>query len=158
VSDLTVALARWPDYQAGSVLETLSSERADYGRRCPVTSSSTGCSVPGRYHRWHPQSPRTEDGLRGAFLTAQQVGSLRRYHAIPRFVPSDESPGGELLPISQAAKILGVAASTLHRWLNAGLVAGEQLTSGAPGVFVSPKSYGICLWTHRQTTYRWWTR
>src|SRR5262249_35579638 len=68
----------------------------------------------------------------GERFTAQQVGSLRRYHAIPRFVPSDESPGGELLPVSKAAKILGVAASTLHRWLNAGLVAGEQLTSGAP--------------------------
>ena len=68
----------------------------------------------------------------GERFTAQQVGSLRRYHAIPRFVPADASPGGELLPISKAAKILGVAASTLHRWLNAGLVAGEQLTSGAP--------------------------
>jgi len=68
----------------------------------------------------------------GGRFSAQQVGSLRRYHEIPRFVPAAESPGGELLPISQAAKILGVAASTLHRWVNAGLVAGEQLTPGAP--------------------------
>jgi transposase len=68
----------------------------------------------------------------GERFSAQQVGSLRRYHEIPRFVPAEESPGGELLPISQVAKILGVAASTLHRWLNAGLVAGEQLTPGAP--------------------------
>jgi predicted site-specific integrase-resolvase len=37
-----------------------------------------------------------------------------------------------LLPISKAANILGVAASTLHRWLNAGAVAGEHLTTGAP--------------------------
>jgi predicted DNA-binding protein (UPF0251 family) len=68
----------------------------------------------------------------GERFTAHQVGSLRRNHAIPRWAPSGESPGGELLPISKAAKILGVAASTLHRWLNAGLVAGEQLTTGAP--------------------------
>ena len=68
----------------------------------------------------------------GAPFSAQQVGSLRRYHEIPRFVPAEESPAGELLPISQAAKTLGVAASTLHRWVNAGLVAGEQLTPGAP--------------------------
>jgi DNA invertase Pin-like site-specific DNA recombinase len=68
----------------------------------------------------------------GERFTAQQVGSLRRNHAIPRCAPSGESPGGELLPISKAAHILGVAASTLHRWLNAGLVAGEQLTTGAP--------------------------
>jgi predicted site-specific integrase-resolvase len=37
-----------------------------------------------------------------------------------------------VLPIQKAAKVLGIAASTLHRWLNAGLVAGEQLTPGAP--------------------------
>jgi DNA invertase Pin-like site-specific DNA recombinase len=68
----------------------------------------------------------------GERFSALQVGSLRRYHEIPRFIPAEESPGGELLPISQAAKILGVAASTLHRWLKAGLIAGEQLTPGAP--------------------------
>jgi predicted site-specific integrase-resolvase len=37
-----------------------------------------------------------------------------------------------LLPIKKAAKILGVAASTLHRCLNAGVVGGDQLTPGAP--------------------------
>ncbi len=68
----------------------------------------------------------------GERFTAQHIGSLRRYHAIPRFEPSSESLSGELLPTAKAAKILGVAASTLHRWLNAGLVAGEQLTPGAP--------------------------
>jgi hypothetical protein len=69
----------------------------------------------------------------GERFTAQQVGSLRRNHAIPRFASSGESPGGELLPpITKAAMTLGVAASTLHRWLNADLVAGEQLTPGAP--------------------------
>jgi hypothetical protein len=68
----------------------------------------------------------------GERFTAQQVGSLRRYHEIPRFVPSAASPREELLPIRRAAKILGVAAFTLHRWLNAGLVGGEQPTPGAP--------------------------
>jgi DNA invertase Pin-like site-specific DNA recombinase len=68
----------------------------------------------------------------GEHFTASHVGNLRRYHEIPRFEPPSESPSGELLPILKAAKILGVAASTLHRWLNAGLVAGEQLTPGAP--------------------------
>ena len=68
----------------------------------------------------------------GGQFTAGHVGNLRRYHKIPRFEPSNESPRGEVLPVRKAAKILGVAASTLHRWLNAGLVAGEQLTPGAP--------------------------
>jgi DNA invertase Pin-like site-specific DNA recombinase len=68
----------------------------------------------------------------GERFTAQQVGSLRRYHEIPRFEPPRELSVEESLPIMKAAKILGVAASTLHRWLNAGLIAGEQLTPGAP--------------------------
>jgi transposase len=68
----------------------------------------------------------------GGQFTAFSVGSLRRYHNSPRFEPTSESPSGEILPVQKAAKVLGVAASTLHRWLNAGFVAGEQLTPGAP--------------------------
>src|SRR6516165_10874802 len=68
----------------------------------------------------------------GGQFTAVQVGNLRRYHNIPRFEPATEFPSGEILPIQKAAKVLGVAASTLHRWLNAGFIAGEQLTAGAP--------------------------
>ena len=34
--------------------------------------------------------------------------------------------------IGQAAAAPGVAASTVHRWLNEGIIAGEQLTPGAP--------------------------
>jgi DNA invertase Pin-like site-specific DNA recombinase len=68
----------------------------------------------------------------GGQFTAGHVGNLRRYHNIPRFEPASESPCGEVLPVQKAAKILAIAASTLHRWLNAGLVAGEQLTPGAP--------------------------
>lgn len=68
----------------------------------------------------------------GGQFTAGHVGKLRRYHDIPRFEPSSESPCGEVLPVQKAAKVLGIAASTLHRWLNAGLVPGEQITPGAP--------------------------
>ena len=39
---------------------------------------------------------------------------------------------GELLTIKKAAAVLGVAPSTLHRLLNAGIIPGEQLTPGAP--------------------------
>ena len=41
-------------------------------------------------------------------------------------------PEGELLTIKQTADALGVATSTIHRWLNDGIIAGEQLTHGAP--------------------------
>jgi predicted site-specific integrase-resolvase len=36
------------------------------------------------------------------------------------------------VPIRQAAQILGVNTSTVHRWLNDGFIAGEQITPGAP--------------------------
>ena len=39
---------------------------------------------------------------------------------------------GELVSIKQAAKILDIAPSTLHRWLNDGFIPGEQITPGAP--------------------------
>jgi len=37
-----------------------------------------------------------------------------------------------LRDLEQAAKILGTAPSTIHRWLNDGFIAGEQITPGAP--------------------------
>jgi DNA invertase Pin-like site-specific DNA recombinase len=65
-------------------------------------------------------------------FTANQVGGLRRYRNIPRFQPPTEPPTGELATIRQAAKILGINTSTIHRWLNDGFIAGEQITPGAP--------------------------
>ena len=34
--------------------------------------------------------------------------------------------------MQKAAELLGVASSTVHRWLADGFIAGEQLTHGAP--------------------------
>ena len=68
----------------------------------------------------------------GERFTANQVGSLRRYRNIPRYEPPTEPPTGEVLPIRQAAEILGVYPSTIHRWLNDGFIAGDQITPGAP--------------------------
>jgi DNA invertase Pin-like site-specific DNA recombinase/uncharacterized protein YndB with AHSA1/START domain len=75
------------------------------------------------------QGRKTANGER---FTANQVGSLRRYRNIPRYDPPAEPPTGELATIRQAAKILGVYTSTIHRWLNDGFIAGEQVTPGAP--------------------------
>ena len=69
---------------------------------------------------------------RGLRFTANLVGNLRRHWKIPRFQPLAEPPDGELINIKQAAKILGIAPSTIHRWLNDGFIAGEQITPGAP--------------------------
>ena len=65
-------------------------------------------------------------------FTAIIVGGLRRYRGIPAHEPPADPPDGELLPIARAAEVLGVAPSTLHRWLGDGFVAGEQDTPGAP--------------------------
>ena len=68
----------------------------------------------------------------GHRFTANHVASLRRSWNIPCFERPAATPDGELLNIKQAAATLGVAASTIHRWLNEGIIAGEQLTPGAP--------------------------
>jgi DNA invertase Pin-like site-specific DNA recombinase/predicted DNA-binding transcriptional regulator AlpA len=68
----------------------------------------------------------------GHRFTANLVGNLRRHWNIPCFERPTNPLEGELLTISQTAATLGVATSTIHRWLNDGIIAGEQLTYGAP--------------------------
>lgn len=75
------------------------------------------------------QGRRTAHGDR---FTANKIGNLRRYWKIPRFDPSTASQQGELVTVQRAAQILGLAPSTLHRWLAEGFIAGEQVTPGAP--------------------------
>ena len=75
------------------------------------------------------QGRRTVHGDR---FTANGVGNLRRYWKVPRYIPPSTPPTGELLTIDRAAQVLGVAPSTVHRWLSDGFIAGEQITPGAP--------------------------
>jgi len=60
-----------------------------------------------------------------------RVGNLRRQWKIPSFQEKPQADG-ELMTIRQAADALSVARSTIHRLLNDGMIAGEQLTPGAP--------------------------
>jgi excisionase family DNA binding protein len=71
----------------------------------------------------------TAQGLR---FNQNLVGNLRRHWKIPCFAPPAKRPDGELLSIRQAARVLGTAPSTLHRWIHDGFIAGEQPTPGAP--------------------------
>ena len=68
----------------------------------------------------------------GLSFTANRVGSLRTHWKIPCFEPVEHAHDGDCMTIEQAAQALGVAPSTLHRWLNDGFIAGEQVTLGAP--------------------------
>jgi len=69
---------------------------------------------------------------RGDRFTANKVGNLRRYWKIPRFDSASVHSEGELVTVQKAAETLGVAPSTVHRWLADGFIAGEQITPGAP--------------------------
>lgn len=75
------------------------------------------------------QGRRSATGQR---FTATIVQGLRHHWQIPRHQPPAEQPDGELVTVTAAAKLLGVAPSTVHRWINDGFIAGEQLTPGAP--------------------------
>ena len=68
---------------------------------------------------------------RGMRFTANRVCSLRTHWEIPRCERTDSSDG-ELVTVQKAAELLGIAASTVHRWINDGFIAAEQITPGAP--------------------------
>ena len=69
---------------------------------------------------------------RGHRFDGNRVSNLRRHWNIPCFAPGGSAEEGELVSIKKAAAVLGVAPSSLHRWLNDGVIPGEQLTPGAP--------------------------
>jgi predicted DNA-binding transcriptional regulator AlpA len=69
---------------------------------------------------------------RGHRFEGNRVCSLRTHWKIPCFVPNTDAAAGELLTIKRAATALGVAPSTIHRLINDGIIAGEQITPGAP--------------------------
>jgi len=75
------------------------------------------------------QGRQTATGLP---FTANRVNSLRTHWKIASFEPAPTTADGECMTIERAAETLGLAPSTLHRWLNDGFIAGEQITPGAP--------------------------
>ncbi len=93
---------------------------------CRLAAHYDDATIAGILNR---QGRRSASGER---FTAIIVGGLRRYRGIPAHRRPTQPPDGELLPVGKAADELGVAASTLHRWLQAGFIAGEQDTPGAP--------------------------
>jgi excisionase family DNA binding protein len=73
------------------------------------------------------QGRRTGTGLP---FNQPRVASLRTKHGIPAAPPPD--PDGGLFTVEQAAIELGVAQTTVYRWLRAGLLPAEQTTPHAP--------------------------
>ena len=73
------------------------------------------------------QGRRTGTGLP---FNQPRVAYLRVKHAIPAAPPPD--PDSDLFTVEQAASELGVAKTTIYRWLRAGLLPAEQTTAHAP--------------------------
>lgn len=69
---------------------------------------------------------------RGLSYTATRVQGLRHYWKIDCHQPNQQPQEGPVLTVAGAATELGIAPSTLHRWLGDGFIAGEQVTPGAP--------------------------
>jgi hypothetical protein len=69
---------------------------------------------------------------KGSSCTPARVQTLRFRNDIPGRRPSCDPQEGELLTVAGTARELGLAPSTVHRWLNDGFIRGEQLTPGAP--------------------------
>jgi len=119
ISELTVPLRRpQPKIRTGE-------DTIDLIRRLAVHyPDATIAGILNRQHR---------TTARGLSFTANRVASLRTHWHIPCHQPADNAPAeGELLNVTQAARELGIAPSTLLRWLDDGFVAGEQITPGAP--------------------------
>ena len=66
----------------------------------------------------------------GESFIANRVASLRQHWKIPCYQAPTTPPEGELLTVQAAADQLGVAASTLLRWLMDGFIGGEQVVIG----------------------------
>ena len=75
------------------------------------------------------QGRRSARGLR---FTKARVRALRRRHGIAGYRPEEQDSSAPLLGVAAAARALGVASSTLYRWIQEGFVAVEEPAPGAP--------------------------
>jgi hypothetical protein len=119
ISELSVSLKAKPPQRLRTAEDTI-----DLVRRLAVHYPDA--TIAGILTR---QGRRT---ARGLSFTASRVQSLRHHWKIPCHQPDDQPQEGQLFTVADAAKELGLAPSTLHRWLGEGFIAGEQLTPGAP--------------------------
>ena len=120
ISELTIPVKRKPQRRLRTSEDTIS-----LVRRLAIHYPDAKIAwILNRQHR------RT---ARGLSFTASRVQSLRHHWHIPCHHDTGDTPvEGDLLNVTQAARELRIAPSTLLRWLDDGFVAGEQITPGAP--------------------------
>jgi len=118
ITDLTIAIKRKPPK-----IRT-DEDTVDLVRR--LATHYPDAVIAGILNRQGRRTPR------GLSYTATRVQGLRHYWKIDCHHPDGQPREGPLLTIADAAAELGIAPSTLHRWLGDGFVAGDQPTPGAP--------------------------
>ncbi len=116
-TDLQVALVR-----RGAESTRTSEDTVELIRRLAVHTSDQQIAAV-----LNKQGRRTGTGLP---FTQPRVAYVRKKHAIDAAPPPDAD--SDLFTIDQAARELGVTATTIYRWLRAGLLPGEQTTPHAP--------------------------
>ena len=119
ITELSVPLKRKPPQRLRTDEDTI-----DLLRR--LAAHYPDATIAGILNRQHRRTAR------GLSFTASRVQSLRHHWKIPCHQPGNAPTEGEPLTVADAAHELGLAPSTLHRWLNDGFIAGEQITPGAP--------------------------
>ena len=119
ITELAIAIKRKPPRRLRTDEDTV-----DLIRR--LAAHYPDAKIAGILNRQHRTTAR------GMSFTASRVQSLRHHWKIPCYEAGADPQEGELLTVADAAAELGLAPSTLHRWLNDGFIAGEQLTPAAP--------------------------
>lgn len=119
LTELTVALPR----QAPPKIRT-SEDTVELVRRLALHHPDA--SIAGILNRQGRASAR------GQAFTASIVSSLRTHWKIPCYQPDSAPHDSTSVTVAEAARELGVVASTVHRWVNDGFIPAEQTTPGAP--------------------------
>jgi hypothetical protein len=119
ITELTIPVKRKPPRRLRTDEDTV-----DLVRRLAVHYPDA--SIAGILNRQGRRTPR------GLSYTAGRVQGLRHYWGISCHQDTGNPQEGELLTVADAAAELGLAPSTLHRWLSDGFIKGEQLTPAAP--------------------------
>jgi excisionase family DNA binding protein len=119
LTELTVALPR----QAPPKIRT-SEDTVELVRRLAVHHPDA--AIAGILNR------QGRTSARGQAFTASIVSSLRIHWKIACYPAGTEPTDADPISVAEAARELGVVASTVHRWVNDGFIPAEQTTPGSP--------------------------
>ena len=114
-----------------------------------IRTSEDTVELVGRLAVHHPDAAiagilnrQGRTSARGQAFTASIVSSLRTHWRIPCYRPA-RIHRRDPVSVAEAARELGVVASTVHRWINDGFIPAEQTTPARPGGSGSPMNSAL---------------